>query len=107
MINTVSMYDYIQKHTVNRSEVLVDIREKFMYTFGTIPGAINISLDRIGQLYELPKDRDIYMFCQSGEISAQIAELLSDAGYTVYHLTGGYREYLRERLQKQSKTDKV
>jgi rhodanese-related sulfurtransferase len=38
------------------------------------------------------------VFCQSGEISEEIVELLSDAGYTAYNLTGGYREYFRECL---------
>ena len=75
--------------------ILIDLREKETYQFGTVPGAINIPLSDIKKLYELPKERDIYVFCQSGELSGEIAELLSDAGYNAYNLTGGYREYLR------------
>lgn len=107
MMHTVSMSDYIKNPPENGAKILIDIREKFMYTFGTVPGAVNIPLDQIRQLYELPKKQDIYIFCQSGEISASIAGLLSDAGYNVYHLTGGYREYVKERIQNKTGTDKI
>ena len=79
-------------------DVLVDIREKLLYSYGTIPGAINIPLDDIRQLYQLPKERDIYVFCQAGEISQEFAELLRDAGYNACHLSGGYREYFRKEI---------
>ena len=61
-------------------DILVDLRSETMFAFGTIPGAINIPVERIGELYELPGDKPIYLFCQVGEISGQFAELLSDAG---------------------------
>ena len=79
-------------------DILVDLRSETMYAFGTLPGAINIPVERIGALYELPREKSIYLFCQAGEISGQFAELLSDAGYDACNLTGGYREYLRQRI---------
>ena len=79
-------------------DVLVDLREKRLYDFGTIPGAIHIPIENIRQLYGLPRARDVYVFCQAGEISGEIAELLSDAGYNACNLTGGYREYLRHKI---------
>lgn len=98
MINEIPICEYLRRRSVDGTDILVDIREKLMYEFGTIPGAVNIPLDEIRQLYRLPKDRDIYVFCQAGEVSGEIVELLADAGYTVYNLTGGYRAYLRECL---------
>lgn len=79
-------------------DILVDLRSETMYAFGSIPGAINIPVERIGELYGLPEDKPIYLFCQVGEISGQFAELLSDAGYDACNLTGGYREYLRQNI---------
>ncbi len=79
-------------------DVLVDLRSDMLYDFGTIPGAIHISADNIGKLYELPADKTIYLFCQTGETSSAYAELLSDAGYNACNLKGGYREYLRQCL---------
>lgn len=98
----------ICEYLSNRSEddILIDVREKLVYGFGTIPGAINIPLENIRQLYHLPKDRNIYVFCQAGEISGEIVELLSDAGYNACNLAQGYREYLRCQITEPSESDK-
>ncbi len=98
MLNEIAICDYIKNRPSDGSDVLVDIREKRLFEFGTIPGAVNIPINEIRRLYQLPKDKSIYVFCQSGEISEEVVELLSDAGYTAYNLTGGYREYFRECL---------
>lgn len=92
----------ICKYMANRSEndLLIDIRDETSYRLGTIPGAINIPIRQIRQLYALPKGRDIYVFCQTGEVSGEIAELLSDAGCSAWNLTGGYRKYLRNQMKK-------
>lgn len=98
MINEIDICEYIKSRTDNSNDILVDIREKMMYEFGSIPGAVNIPMDNIRHLYGLRKDKAIYVFCQAGEISGEIVEILSDAGYTAYNLTGGYREYLRNNI---------
>ena len=88
--------DYMKSRS--EDDILVDIRDSTMFGFGTVSGAINIPVDSIKELYRLPKEKDIYIFCQAGEISGEIAELLSDAGYNACNLTGGYREYLRQMM---------
>ncbi len=98
MINEISICEYMKNRTDDSDDILVDIREKMMYEFGSIPGAVNITMDNIRHLYDLPKDKTIYVFCQAGEISGEIVEILSDAGYTAYNLIGGYREYLRNHI---------
>ncbi len=103
MIQEIKMGDYIKKRL--ESDLLIDLRDKLMYEFGTIPGAINIPIDSIKQLYQLPKDRNIYVFCQKGEISGEIVELLSDAGYNAWNLIGGYRAYLRCQMAEQAGSD--
>ena len=74
---------------------LVDIRPREVYSFGTIPGAVNIPAAQMQDLYDLPADKKVYIFCQSGEISGDIAELLCEAGYDAYHLPVGYLGYLK------------
>lgn len=76
--------------------LLLDVRSKTMFSFGSLPGAVNLPLSEIGRLYDLPRDRKICVFCQAGEISRSITELLLDAGYDAYHLAGGYREYIQK-----------
>ena len=100
MIQEIDICDYSENRFDN--EILVDLRDKFMFDFGTLPGAINIPIDQIRQLYHLPKDKKICVFCQAGEVSREIAELLTDAGYEAFHLSGGYRKYLSEQVKHSS-----
>ncbi len=96
MMRKSDIWEYLKNR--RDEDILVDLRSETMYAFGTIPGAINIPVERIRELYDLPKEKRICLFCQVGEISGQFAELLSDAGYDACNLTGGYREYLRQSL---------
>lgn len=82
---------------VSENELYVDLREPDVFACGSLPGAVNIPLDKLSLLYDLPQDRRICVFCQAGIISEDIAELLRDAGYDAYSLEGGYRRWLRER----------
>lgn len=99
MIREMNICDYMKNRL--ESDILVDIRDSTMFGFGSISGAVNIPVENVKELYKLPKERDIYLFCQAGEISGEIAELLSDAGYNACNLTGGYREYLRQQMLEQ------
>lgn len=94
MIKEIGISDYLRERSEN--DILVDLRSKIMYELGTIQGAINIPTENIKELYKLPKDKNICLFCQIGEISGEFAELLSDSGYNVYNLIGGYREYMQD-----------
>lgn len=85
---------------------LVDIRPNVVYQFGTIPGAVNIPATQMQDLYELPTDKAVYIFCQSGEISGDIAELLCDAGYDAYHIPDGYLGYLKSVLEQEEKNER-
>ena len=99
MIQEMDMRSYISNRSEN--DILVDMRDESTFQFGTIPGAVNITLDSIAKLYQLPKDHDIYVFCQTGENSGEFVELLMDAGYNAFNLSGGYREYLRMKIAEQ------
>ena len=88
------MSDYYKQE----NDILVDLRDKVTYSFGSINGAVNIPVDEIDRLYTLPKDKRIVLFCQSGDSSAEIAALLSELDYNIADLSGGYREYVKTKL---------
>lgn len=96
MITKINICEYLNQK--NQEDILVDLRDQRLYQLGTIEGAVNIPVENIMKLYQLPKDKTICLFCQTGDYSAEIAELLSDIGYHIYDLSGGYREYLRELI---------
>ena len=73
---------------------LVDLREPGEVKAEGIEGAINIPVERIGrELDSIPKDRKVYVFCKTGELSGEVVENLAEKGYDVYNVTGGYRAY--------------
>ena len=77
--------------------IVVDVRTADEYSGGHIPNAINIDVKRAGFLYEadekLSKDKTIAVYCQGGVRSRKAASLLSDDGYTVINLAGGFSEW--------------
>lgn len=96
MIKEISFAEFMRDHYGAEDVLLLDTRDEVVYLHGTIPGAVNLPMSRLRELYELPRDKRIFVFCQSDEISRQITELLEDAGYDAADLTGGYRQFLRE-----------
>ncbi|QHW32353.1 rhodanese-like domain-containing protein [Paenibacillus rhizovicinus] len=73
------------------SSLLVDVREPAEFKSGFIAGARNIPLSQLGRrLNELPKDRDLLLYCRSGMRSKQAARMLQKNGFTrLSHLQGG------------------
>lgn len=71
--------------------ILVDVREPFEFKVGYITGAKNIPLSQLKQrMDEIPKDRDVFLYCKSGMRSKNAAKLLQKRGYTsMAHLQGG------------------
>ncbi len=70
---------------------LVDSRFPSEYKRGTIGKAVNIPLPEIRKrLDEFPRDKDIYIFCQSGLRSYVSSRILRQEGFNVYNLSGGY-----------------
>jgi NADPH-dependent 2,4-dienoyl-CoA reductase/sulfur reductase-like enzyme/rhodanese-related sulfurtransferase len=73
---------------------LLDVRTEAERQRGFIPGSVQIPLDRLrARLGELPRDREIVVFCQSGQRSYFAARLLAQHGLAVRNLTGSYRTW--------------
>ena len=88
----------IKDYRITDQDILVDLRDRTVFNFGTIPGAVNIPVDEIDKLYLLPQSKRIVLFCQKGEISSDIADLLDENGFKTAELLGGYREYLKNNM---------
>ncbi|MBG6213925.1 MAG: FAD-dependent oxidoreductase [Cryobacterium sp.] len=74
--------------------VLVDVRSPGEFLAGSIPGAINVPLDdlrkRLGELPRVP----LIVHCQVGQRGHTAARILSQHGFDVRNLDGGYRTWL-------------
>ena len=76
--------------------LLLDIRTSYEYRQGSLKGAVNIPLDELrAHLSEIPKDKDIVVFCVIGQRGYVAQRILNGAGFSnVRNLSGGYETYL-------------
>ena len=73
---------------------LLDLREPDEVLVNGIEGALNMPFSGgFDKLYSLPKDKPVIVYCKIGDWSEQVAEILSDRGYDVTNLDGGYDAY--------------
>ncbi|MFV0487817.1 MAG: FAD-dependent oxidoreductase [Vibrio fluvialis] len=77
-------------------QVLLDVRNPGeLQNVGYLPGAINIPVDQLRQrMNELPKDKEIIIYCQVGLRGNVAYRQLVNKGYKARNLLGGYRTYL-------------
>jgi NADPH-dependent 2,4-dienoyl-CoA reductase/sulfur reductase-like enzyme/rhodanese-related sulfurtransferase len=74
--------------------LLLDVRRPDERAKGFIPGSIHIPLDQIrSHIHELPRDREIITYCQSGQRSYFTSRILLQHGFRVRNLTGSYRTW--------------
>lgn len=70
---------------------ILDVRDPRELRDGSIEGSCNIPLNELRErLGELPKDREILVYCQVGQRSYFASRLLAQKGYRVRNLSGGY-----------------
>ena len=93
---------------------LLDLREPDEVLVSGIKSAVNLPFSGgFGKLDTVPKDKPVVVFCRVGDWSEQIAEILSDRGYDVTTLDGGYNAYRKlleeadKKVDDQTNYDKV
>jgi len=90
--------------------ILIDVRTKQEFENGHIKGSLNIPVDNLRErLNELDKEKTIVEYCQVG-LRGYIADrILSQNGFKVLNVTGGYRtsSILNFNPKKPSNSDEV
>lgn len=81
--------------TDRSSVMLLDVRTAEEFSFGSLPGAVNIPLDDLRErMQELPKDKEIIVLCAVGLRGYLAQRILRGHGYTaVRNLIGGYKTF--------------
>jgi len=76
------------------SVTLLDARNPGEFSGGSADGFINIPLDSLRErIGELDREKPVYAMCLSGARSYMAARILSQNGFDVLNLSGGYRLY--------------
>jgi len=74
--------------------LLVDVRDPDEFEEGHIAGAINLPLNELrARLGELPRDRELWLYCRVGQRGYYATRLLMQHGFKVKNLPGGYLTY--------------
>jgi NADPH-dependent 2,4-dienoyl-CoA reductase/sulfur reductase-like enzyme/rhodanese-related sulfurtransferase len=74
--------------------LVIDVRGPHEYRGGHIDGAVNIPLRELrGRIGDLDKSREIWASCQIGQRAYYACRVLSQHGFKVRNLSGGYDAY--------------
>ncbi|RSD25185.1 CoA-disulfide reductase [Mesobacillus subterraneus] len=91
------LVETVQWHEVNdilaNGGYLIDVREPIERDMGMIEGSVNIPLGELrDRLDEIPK-KEVYVYCQVGLRGYLASRILTQAGFKVCNLDGGYKTY--------------
>lgn len=82
----------------SKRPLLLDVRTPQEFAAGNIPGAVNIPVDDLrARLEEVPRDREIAVYCQVGQRGYLATRILRQRGYAASNIGGGYKTYLLYR----------
>jgi rhodanese-related sulfurtransferase len=69
---------------------VVDVREPFEFAAGHFEGAANIPLSALrSRLAELPRDKEIIVYCRAGQRSYFATRILRQNGFSAKNISGG------------------
>ena len=82
---------------LKKGMMLLDVRTNKEYEGGHIPGAVHVPLSDIGdKIKKLKKDKELVVYCQSGNRSIWAIKRLMGMGYkNLSNLKGGYNAWKR------------
>ena len=75
----------------DNSVTLLDVRTPYEYDSKHIDGFVNIQVDELrSHIEQLPKEKPVYVMCQSGLRSYIACRILSQRGFECYNLSSGF-----------------
>jgi rhodanese-related sulfurtransferase len=82
----------------DQSLFVLDVRTPQEYAAGHVPGAVNVPYDQVAlHLAEIPKDKDVVIYCRSGRRTGLAAAVLEANGYAkLKHLQGDMAAWLQD-----------
>lgn len=89
-------------HKIAQGALVVDNRTPQEFAQGHLENAINIPFDvAVTQFKRLniSQDREIVLYCRSGNRSNKAFQSLTQAGYTKLHNGGGYQALMRNKTE--------
>ena len=75
---------------------IIDIRKNYLYNLGSIPSSKNVPKEFLLMYPEkyMHFDDEYYLYCSGGMESPKVCAELSNKGYKVVNVLGGYNDYI-------------
>ena len=84
---------------MDSNHFLLDVREDIEWENGYINDANHIPLNDLrNRLDEIPKDKEILVYCQVGLRGHIASSILKQNGFRVKNITGGYKTYMASKF---------
>lgn len=91
----VGLWEPEELATLSPEQALLDVRTAEEFRKDSIPGALCVPVDDLrGRMADLPKEKELLVFCEVGLRGYVAARLLTQYGFRVRNLSGGYRRFL-------------
>ncbi|KAA9040582.1 CoA-disulfide reductase [Ginsengibacter hankyongi] len=92
LMKRLEVFYWNELENLKPQDILLDVRRADEYIAGKIGKAINIPVDEIRtRLIEIPKDKNIYIYCEAGLRGYLAQRILKQNGFNnVKNLSGGY-----------------
>ena len=107
-ISAQDLYMLLNDGDDSNDPVIVSVRSAEQYANGHIPGAINIGLAALAEpvsLAQLPKDKQIVVYCYTGHTGSQATALLNLMGYNAINLKFGMTAWTHDTEVAPSRYD--
>ncbi len=92
LLDRLRVFYWNELEQLQPDDLLIDVRRNDEFEAGNIEGAINIPVDELrNRLDEIPKDKNLYIYCEAGLRGYLAQRILRQNGYeAVANLSGGY-----------------
>lgn len=88
----------LDAHLTAEDASILDVRFASEYESSHLPDAIHIPYTRLAErLNDVPRDRDLFIHCESGARSAVAASLMARNGFRVTYVDGNFSAYAGTR----------
>jgi len=96
MIYSISIKELLKKGPDTN---IIDIRSNQSYNNNHIPNAKNIPSQTLinNPSKYLEKDKTYYLYCQKGTSSIRVCSFLTNLGYNVINVNGGYEAWILQQ----------
>ena len=82
---------------------IIDVRDEMAYSFGHIPGAVSVPMEKLESWEPDNLEQKIIVCCQKGELSLDAVAMLRERGIDAVSLQGGYLGWIMNSMQEEDK----